>query len=186
MDISNGENKLTLVNTVVKRIAIIGPESTGKTWLAKKLSNHYNTEMVSEFAREYFNDKEYKYSPDILVDIAKGQLENEEVAALSSNGILFCDTDFIVMKIWSKVVFDFVPDWIEKQVSEHVYDLYLLCFPDLEWEPDSLRSNPHNRQYIYDLFVNELEENNFNYKVVKELGNRRIKNVISFVDELMA
>jgi len=56
----------------------------------------------------------------------------------------------------------------------------------LEWEPDPLRSNPHNRQYIYDLFVNELEENNFNYKVVKELGNRRIKNVISFVDELMA
>jgi len=171
---------------VHKRIAILGPESTGKTWLAEKLSNHYNTVMVSEYAREFFNNKEYQYSADVLVDIAKGQLKNEESTAMFSNGILFCDTEFIVMKIWSKVVFDFVPDWIEKQVCEHVYDLYLLCYPDLEWEPDPLRSNPHNRQYIYDLFVKELEENNFNYKVVKELGDRRIKNAVNFVDELIA
>jgi len=171
---------------LLKRIAIIGPESTGKTWLAKKLSNHYNTEMVSEYAREYFHDKEYDYSPDMLVEIAKGQLRNEaDVASLSKN-LLFCDTDFIVMKIWSKVVFDFVPGWIEKHVTEHVYDLYLLCYPDLEWEPDPLRSNPHNRQYIYDLFVNELEENNFNYKVVKDIGNNRIRNAVSFVNELLA
>ncbi len=171
---------------MLKRVAIVGPESTGKTWLAKKLANHYNTKMVSEFAREYFNNKEYQYSPDELVDIAKGQLENEEVVAMLSNGILFCDTESIVMKIWSKVVFDFVPDWIEKQVSEHVYDLYLLCYPDLEWEPDPLRSNPHNRQFIYNLFVKELEENNFNYKVVKDIGDRRIKNAVNFVDELIA
>jgi len=171
---------------LLKRVAIVGPESTGKTWLAKKLANHYNTKMVSEFAREYFNNKEYQYSPDELVDIAKGQLENEEVVAMLSNGILFCDTESIVMKIWSKVVFDFVPDWIEKQVSEHVYDLYLLCYPDLEWEPDPLRSNPHNRQFIYNLFVKELEENNFNYKVVKDIGDRRIKNAVNFVDELIA
>ena len=171
---------------MLKRVAIIGSESTGKTWLAKSLANHYNTEMVSEYARDYFNDKEYQYSPDILVDIAKGQLKNEENAAMLSNGIMFCDTEFIVMKIWSKVVFDTVPVWIEKQVKGHVYDLYLLCYPDLEWEPDPLRNNSHNRQYIYNLFVKELEENKFNYRVVKELGDRRIKNAINFVDELLA
>jgi len=170
---------------MLNRIAILGPESTGKTRLANELSKHYNVNMVSEFAREYFNDKDYNYSFDDIVEIAKGQLESEEDAALKSSGMLFCDTEFIVMKIWAKIVFGKVPSWIEKQVIEHVYDLYLLCYPDLKWEPDPLRNKLHNRQYIYNLFVNELEENKFNYKVVDGFNDSRLKNAITFVDELI-
>ncbi len=170
---------------MLKRIAILGPESTGKTRLANELSKHYNASMVSEFAREYFKGKEYNYSSDDIVEIAKGQLENEKIAALKSSGMLFCDTEFIVMKIWAKIVFGKVPSWIENQVKKHVYDLYLLCYPDLKWESDPLRNNQHNRQYIYNLFVNELEENNYNYKVVKGFDDSRLKNAITFVDELI-
>ena len=170
---------------MLKRIAIIGPESTGKTWLAHKLSTHYKTKMVEEYARIYFDGKEYSYDADILVEIAKGQLKIENATARKSEGVIFCDTDFIVMKIWAKVVFGFVPEWIDKQVTKHVYDLYLLCYPDLNWEPDSLRKNSHNRQYIYNLFVQELEDKKFNYKVIKDLGDNRLNNAISFVDELL-
>ncbi len=170
---------------LLKRIAITGPESTGKTWLAKKLAAHYETNMVEEYARTYFQDKEYKYTVDDLVIIAKAQLKNEESIAFVSTNYLFCDTDFVVMKIWSKVVFNYVPEWIEKQVREHKYDLYLLCYPDIEWKSDSLRNNPHNRQFLFDLYVNELEQNSLNYKIVKGIGDQRIKNAVSFVDELV-
>ncbi len=170
---------------MLKRIAIIGPESTGKTRLAQNLSAHYKTKMVEEYARMYFDGREYRYDADVLVEIAKGQLKIENDIARTSKDTIFCDTDFIVMKIWAKVVFGFVPEWIEKQISKHVYNLYLLCYPDLEWEPDPLRSNPNDRQYIYDLFVRELNDKSFNYKVVMGDDDFRLNNAISFVDELL-
>lgn len=180
----NGENKL-IQRKLLKRVAITGPESTGKSWLTSKLSFHYDALKVDEYAREYFQDRKYEYEIDDLVEIAKSQLKHEDSIAQTSKKIIFCDTDLVVMKIWSKVVFGNVPDWIEKKLKEHVYDLYLLCYHDIDWEPDPLRSNPHNRQYIYDLFVKELEQNNFNYKVVVGTGEDRLKNAINFVDELL-
>ena len=170
---------------MLKRIAITGPESTGKSWLAEKLAVYYKTNMVSEYARVFFQNKEYKYTVDDIVTMAKAQLKDEERIASVSTNYLFCDTDLLVMKIWSKVVFNDVPEWIEKQVREHSYDLYLLCYPDIVWKPDFLRSNPHDRQFLFDLYVNELEQNNFNYRIVKGIGDQRIKNAISFVDELI-
>ncbi|MBC8319762.1 MAG: ATP-binding protein [Bacteroidetes bacterium] len=170
---------------MLKRIAITGPESTGKTWLAEKLAAHYSANIVSEFAREYFQNRKYEYNEDDLVEIAIGQLEKEENIASISGNIIFCDTDLLVIKIWSTVVFGIVPEWIEKQMSEHVYDLYLLCYPDVKWQPDPLRSNPHDRQYIYDLFVKELEQHNLNYRVVKGISEKRFKNAVNFVDELL-
>lgn len=170
---------------MLKRIAITGPESTGKTWLAHELASRYGTNMVHEHAREYFHGREYVYNSEDLIAIAKGQLENEESIATISRNIIFCDTDIVAVKIWAKVVFGDVPEWIEKQIRGHVYDLYILCYPDLKWQPDPLRNNPHDRQYIYGLFVDELERNNFNYRVVKGIGGQRLKNAIGFVDELM-
>ncbi len=170
---------------MLKRVAITGPESTGKTWLTKQLAARYDTNMVDEYAREYFQNRKYEYKVDDLVAISVGQIEKEKYIESISKNIIFCDTDLIVIKIWSKVVFGNVPVWIENKLKEHVYDLYLLCYPDLKWEPDPLRNNPHNRQYIYDLFVNELEQNNLNYRVVAGIGEERTRNAVNFVDELL-
>ena len=170
---------------MLKRVAIIGPESSGKSWLTCELAAYYNTNKVDEYARDYFKHRKYEYTLEDIVAIAIGQMNNEEAIASSSKRIIFCDTELIVMKIWSKEVFGTVPGWIEKQTLENSYDLYLLCYPDLNWEPDPLRSNPHNRQYIYNLFVKELDQNNRNYRVVKEKGEQRLKNAINFVDELL-
>ncbi len=180
----NGETRLNK-KTLLKRVAIIGPESTGKSNLAIELASHFNTNMVDEYARDYFKEKSYEYTLDDLITIAAGQMENEDYIASVSKSIIFCDTEMIVMKIWANEVFGIVPEWIEKHLKEKQYDLYLLCYHDLKWEPDPLRSNPHNRQYIYELFVKELEQNNYNYRIVKGEGTTRYKNAINFVDELL-
>ena len=169
---------------MLKRIAIIGPESTGKTWLANKLAEHFKTEYVEEFARSYFDYKDYSYSVDDLVEIGIRQLKNEDALASTCNKIVFCDTDFIVLKIWSEIVFGFVPDWIEHKVSTHIYDLYLLCNTDVAWVNDPLRNNKHNRKHIYNMFETELQKNNLNYRVVKDTGERRFYNAIDFVNEI--
>lgn len=166
------------------RIAILGPESTGKTWLATKLAKHFNTSFVPEFSRLYFENRKYEYSQMDLVEIAIGQLKSEQLA-YKTNQLLFTDTEFITLVIWSKVVFGDVPKYISDKVINNKYDLYLLSNLDVEWESDPLRSNKYDRQYIFNLFVKELELHGFNYKIVKGLGEDRLKNAIKFVNEYL-
>jgi len=169
---------------MLKRVAITGPESTGKTRLAQALSLHFNTKHVPEYAREYLGQAKGKYTIKDILKIAKGQLELEKEVSAGLSGLLFCDTDLTVLKVWSQVVFNSCPQWIREQFVQHTYDLYLLCYPDLEWEADPLRENPTDRMFLFELYRQELEEAGFNYQVIKGRGDRRLENAINFVSPL--
>lgn len=171
---------------MIKRISITGPESTGKSKLAVDLAKHYQTVYVPEYSREYLKDIGTNYSLDDVLNIAKGQLFTEAQFMQLANQVLFCDTDPLVSKIWCNEVFSQCPEWIESKVIEHRYDMYLLCYPDIEWEPDVLRENPDNRKYLFDLYIKELEYFKFNYRVVNGKGSERLKNAIKFVNGLLA
>jgi nicotinamide riboside kinase len=170
---------------MVKRIAITGPESTGKTALTEYLANHYGANKVSEYSREFFKDREYQYDKNDLITIAKEQLKNEELISSLSERLIICDTDLISIGIWSKIVFESIPDWIESKMKEHIYDLYLLCNLDVEWIPGPLRNNKNDRHYIYKQFVNELDKYNFNYRIISGNGAIRFNNAVNFVDEFI-
>ncbi len=166
------------------RIAVTGPESTGKSWLAEKLARHYNTVWVPEYARIYLAKNDGKYVFDDIVKIAKGQKLWEENFLNKADGLLFADTDAIVTKIWSEVVFGKCDEWILHQIENNPYDMYLLCYPDLPWQPDPLRENPDNRLELFELYKNELVSRKLNYKVIKDKGTKRLQNAIDAVDNL--
>ena len=127
----------------MKKIVIIGPESTGKSTLCAQLAEHYKTVWCPEFAREYLKELGGKYSYADLLNIARGQLELEDVMLNEArNGLYFIDTDMYVMKVWCEVVFEQCHGWILKQIATRRYDLYLLCRPDLPWIKDELREYP--------------------------------------------
>ena len=170
---------------MLKRISVTGPESTGKSWLTEQLANHYQTRWVTEYAREYLEGNGPDYGLEDVVKIAKGQLEREEKAALKGRNLLFCDTDVLVTKIWSEVVFGACPSWIQRQFETHSYDLYLLCYPDIPWEPDPLRENPENREELFQLYESALIRHGFPFRVVKGLGSERLENAINFVEEIL-
>ncbi|MEL7147495.1 MAG: ATP-binding protein, partial [Bacteroidota bacterium] len=67
-----------MINHRVFRIAIVGPESTGKTTLARSLAKHLQTSWVPEFARQYLEDLGRDYQKSDLVTIARGQLKTED------------------------------------------------------------------------------------------------------------
>jgi len=169
---------------MVKRIAITGPESTGKTELAQHLAKVFNEPWVPEFARDYLEIYGPEYSLRDVEIMAKGQLLEEDRMAAKANRFLFCDTDFTVLKIWCEVVFGKCPDWIDQMFRRHRYDLYLLCYPDLIWQPDPLRENPDNRLELFLLYQKALEENGVKYVVVDGLGTERMEKAISFVKHL--
>lgn len=158
----------------IKKIVIIGPESTGKSTLCEKLAAHYHTLWVPEYAREYLDKHGPDYTYSDLIDIAAGQIELEEEALkkldyenqhhspfTTRHSPLFIDTDMYVMKVWSEFVFNNCNNWILNRIAERKYDLYLLCDVDLPWVKDDLREYPDLKVrkklfYFYkDLLVNQ-------------------------------
>ncbi len=151
----------------MKKIVIIGPESTGKSTLCEQLATHYKTIWVKEYAREYLLKNGTDYTFENLLTIAKGQLLQEDTGLTKLSTInhqpstVFFDTDMYVMKVWCEFVFGKCHHWILNRIVERKYDLYLLCNIDLPWVKDELREYPdlENRQKLYhhykDIMVNQ-------------------------------
>ncbi|MFA8299812.1 MAG: AAA family ATPase [Hyphomicrobiales bacterium] len=168
----------------VKRIAITGPESTGKSYLSLKLAEHFKSPYVSEYAREYCEGMDLNYKITDLEHIARKQIENEALLMQKADSFIFCDTELIVIKIWAIHAFGHCPEWIEQAIKQNHYDLYLLCNTDIPWEYDPMREHPNQREFLFKWYEKELKSYGFNYKVVSGLGEDRINNAISFVDYL--
>ena len=147
----------------MKKILITGPESSGKSTLAKKLAIHFNGGFVAEFAREYLKNKEI-YTESDLLQIAKGQYDLEKNIGSKHVDFLFCDTGIEVIKIWSQEKYGSVDPEIEKLLKLANYDLVLLCEPNIPWEYDKLRENPLDRKRLFNVYSDFFlaEERTFN------------------------
>ena len=168
---------------MIRRIAITGPESTGKSMLAEQLAAHYHTVWVPEYAREYLELLGKAYEEKDILLIARGQLSGEVSKLHLAENFLFCDTELLVTKIWSEVKYGRCHPWIPENIVKHHYDLYLLCDIDLPWEYDPLREHPDQRQYLFDLYYNELKIRNYPFDVVRGTGPDRLKNALKIIED---
>ncbi|MDP1624038.1 MAG: ATP-binding protein [Bacteroidales bacterium] len=166
---------------MIRKIAITGPESTGKSALAEQLADHFQTTWVPEYARQYLNHLGRPYEEKDILLIAKGQLAAEASQLSYANILLFCDTELLVTKIWSEVKYHRCNPWILETIKVHRYDLYLLCDIDLPWQEDPLREHPDQRQYLFDLYYNELKNRKFPFRVVRGRGQERLENAIKII-----
>jgi len=171
----------------IKKIVIIGPESTGKTTIAKQLAEHYQTTLVNEYAREYIEKLNRDYEEHDLLKIAKGQIQSEEKALQIAKTFLICDTDLRVIKIWSEVKYNKCDDWILQEIKERKYDLYCLCGIDIPWEEDAQREHPNqeDRMKLYKMYQQELQKNK--QSVIELDGNpqKRLKTAIKALNSLL-
>ena len=165
------------------RIAITGPESTGKSVLSGQLARYYGTEWVPEYSRKYLHELGRDYDYDDILNIAKGQLRREKVLLPGADRFLFCDSEAIVTKIWCEVKYGKCHDWILKQIKLNPYDLYLLCDIDLPWEDDPLREHPDKRPYLFSLYQSELKERKLPFHIISGLGDSRLREAIKIIDK---
>lgn len=162
----------------IKRIAIIGPESTGKSELSQQLARSFNTEWVPEYARFYLDRLNRPYEKEDLLEIAKGQLAWEENKEAYANEFLFCDTNLIVIKIWSDHKYGSTDSWIESMLLKRQYDYYLLNNIDLPWTPDPHREHPTMRTHFLGIYRNYLEENQLPFALVSGIEEQRTQNAL--------
>lgn len=165
------------------RIALIGPESTAKSTLSEKLAKHYNTVWMQEYSREYLAKINRQYTLDDVLAIAQQQLKKEQELISKANKFLFADTELILSKVWCEDVFKTCPEWISERIVSYKYDLYLLTSPDIPWEEDVVRENPHRREFFFDWYEKELKAIQADYIVIKGKGEERLKNCISAIED---
>ena len=192
---------------MLKKVVIIGPESTGKSTLCIQLAEHYKTLWCPEYAREYLLKYGMKYSFDDLLTIAKGQLTLEDKFAekvresespedgksassglsdSSSSRLLFIDTDMYVMKVWCEFVYGDCHRFILDQIVERKYDLYLLCNIDLPWVADDLREYPdlESRKKLYLIYKDLMINQQVPWVEISGTEGERIQKAITAVDNL--
>ncbi|PSL49326.1 NadR type nicotinamide-nucleotide adenylyltransferase [Chitinophaga niastensis] len=138
----------------MKKVVVIGPESTGKSTLSEKLAAHFNTVWTPEYAREYIDQLPRLYEQHDLLEIAAGQLALERQQAAKAGNVLICDTDLYVVKVWSEHKYGDCDARILNQIAQQQCDLYLLTYIDLPWEEDPQREypDPEMRTYFYNIY----------------------------------
>ncbi len=172
----------------MKRIVVIGPESTGKSTLCEQLAAHYQTLWVPEYAREHLMKNGTSYSYDDLLIIARRQLELEdEYVQKAGNGILIIDTNMYVMKIWCEFVFGRCHQWILDRIADRKYDFYFLCSPDLPWVKDDLREYPdlESRLKLFNIYKDNMINQHVPWKEVKGTYSERFESAVESVNLLL-
>ena len=133
------------------RIAIIGPESVGKTTLACQLGQRLGMTVVEEYARKYVEQLDHRYTYQDVENIAQQQVNEYKL-----NPHAVFDTEMIITKVWFDVVFGKHPDWLDPWINSHKMDFYVLLKPTIPWVYDPVRENPEKREQLYQEYLDEV------------------------------
>ena len=170
---------------MIRKIAIVGPESTGKSTITKLLAKHYDTLWVAEFARYYCAALTGPCAMQDEVNMFHGQVALEEsVLAMAEKDFIFCDTTILTVKIWSDEMLGETPQIVLNALQERTYDLYLLLNIDLPWEEDPLREFPHMREHFMNVWYKELDNLGASYVLIGGI-EERLQHAIAAVDAFL-
>jgi len=182
------EKNLRQQKTNIIKIALFGPESTGKTTLAKQLAAYYNTEWVPEFARDYlqlkWEENQQICTLEDMMPIAYGQVALENEKLKSAKKYLFCDTNLMVTKVFSEVYYGFCNPNLMDAAIEHEYDLFFLTDIDVPWEKDDIRDKPEGRETVFSVFRQTLIESKKPFITLSGNKESRLEKAKAIVDDL--
>lgn len=171
------------------KIAIVGPESSGKTTLSKQLALHFNCLYTNEYARAFLTQHAKHYTAVDLDYIAQQQLVFQQQAITQSiasqKQVVIFDTSLLVIKVWSELVYNSCSTTILNLLIQEEVDYYLLCNTEPEWEYDELREAPslQQRQEIFSTYHAMLSADKVPFYVVNQLGQSRVHNTIQHVQQ---
>jgi NadR type nicotinamide-nucleotide adenylyltransferase len=169
----------------IKKIALIGPECTGKSELSGFLADHYHTTWVPEYARGYLDNLVRPYTEIDLLSIAHGQIRVEDQFLQTADRLLICDTNLYVIKIWSEFKFGSCHPEILQEITNRKYDLYLLTYIDITWQDDPLREHPTKREELYQLYLTEMKNQRVPFVEIKGTREQRRQTAIEAIEKII-
>ena len=170
----------------VRRVCLLGAESTGKTTLAAALAEHFNTVWVPEYAREYLTANGNVVAPADMSRIARGQADSEERLARQANRVLICDTNCLTTQLWHEHYFGQVPAEIAELADSRTAHLYCVTGLDGPWVADDLRDSPGQRGHFHQRFCDELTARSLPFIVLNGPHEQRLRQAVAAVEGLLA
>ena len=170
----------------VKRVCVFGPESTGKTTLARRLAEDFGTAWVPEYARSLLEAQGGKLEATDLPRIVRGQLASEDALARNARKVLICDTDPLTTLVWSEVLYGACDPLVREQAMKRTYDLYLLLDVDVPWVDDVVRYLPENRRGFFERCEAELVNRGRRFLCLRGSWDERLARATRAVQEIIA
>lgn len=168
------------------KIAIVGPESTGKSTIAKQIAAYKNTFCVPEYARYYCQNLDRNYTLQDEINMFYGQIALEDAITQNSHHhLVICDTTILTVKIWCDHLFGDTPKFVTEEIKTRKYDLYLLMDIDLPWQDDPLRDFPEQRDHFKQIWIDELNVLNADYKIISGDGKNRFANALDAINDFL-
>lgn len=167
-------------------VVVFGPESTGKTTLARELAEHYQTTWVPEYLREYLDGKGAPCTPDDLPHVVAGQRAAAEAARTRARRVVISDTDPLTTLVYSRWYYGEVPAWLEEAVRDSAPDHYMLLDVDVPWVPDVHRDEPHRRAELLEAFRDALDARGRSYTLIRGDWESRRRMAFATIDALLA
>ncbi len=192
----DGKRKSTQMQTMspeqhVLKIIVTGPESSGKTTLALQLAGALGVPCVPEFARPYVAHLGRPYQREDLKRIALGQQIWEDWftqrvlhQSVRPSNLLVCDTDWTVLYIWEQYKYgatSLSPSPLSHPLSPS--PLYLLCAPDMDWQPDPLREHPAERDALFQQYDDLLKSISAHYHILHGTESQRLETALHLVQK---
>ena len=170
--------------SVIKKIVVIGPESTGKSTLSADLAKALQTVWVPEYARQYLDGLGRDYEEEDMLPIARGHVALEEKKLQEADSFLICDTDLYVMKVWSEHSYNRCRNWILEQIATRQYDAYILTGIDMPWQAGPYREHSHLRHYFYHQYKDIVMHSGVPWIAVEGNEKERLNAALSFIHNL--
>ncbi len=176
------------MQTGFKIIVVTGPESSGKSYLTRFLSEKFQIPLIEEYARKYIDGLDRDYLEKDLTEIAKGhysQLDELKETKTPLSSWLIMDTDFLTIKIWGLEKFGRYAEGLKQLSAEFPTTHYLLCTPDIPWEYDPQRENAEDRDRLFELYNSELKIANSSFTIIEGNYGQRTALAIKAIESLI-
>ena len=167
-----------------KKVAIVGPESSGKTTLARELAEYFKTLWVPEYSRMLF---EFLGAPATQADIGLivvGQYALQKAYEAFATRPFICDTEPRLSKIWSQRLYNYWDQDLDAMTSQSSFAHYLITRPDMPWEQDPLRCLPHDGAEFFKVCSREFSKLNLPLSEIYGQGPARLQNAMTALEYL--
>lgn len=174
---------------LVRRVALVGAESTGTTTLSRALAERFRTAWVPEFGRFYTEGKqpsETRWQTPEFAFIAGMQNRMEDAYARLADRILFCDTNAWATRLWHERYMGALDPSVDALARGRRYDLVILTGDEIPFVDDGMRDGEHIRHSMQERFRELLEEEGIPYIEVRGSIEERLAQALPVCEALLS